>query len=171
MTNIVDPRDLGTMQDYQPPVGARARLRIFWLRMGFLVLPGLTGLILWLTIDLVSYASQRVSLDHVGEYCFARYTGRRSSFHPPTNPTKDCEGLKIRLRKDPRLWRYRLVKDTFVTFSYTSPADGKLHPGMLRRRLNDAGQLARAGDEIVIHASRLFAVTFTDWSSASATKE
>ena len=171
MTDIIDPRDLGTMQDYQPPVGTRARLRVFCLRMGFLALLGLTGFILWLAVDLICYASQRVILDHVGQYCFAQYKRRHKSLHPPTNPTEDCEGLKIRMRKDPRLWNYRLVKDTFVTFSYTSPADGRLHVGMLRRRLNDAGQPAKAGDEIVIHASRLFAVTFTDWSSASATKE
>lgn len=129
----------------------------------------LTGFSLWLVIARVCYVPEMVTLDHVAEYCFVDYKKTNMIFPRPTIMTEDCKGLTLRIRKGELSLNGRLLKDTFVAFHYASPADGMLHQGLLRRRLNDAGQLAKPGDEITVHVSRLFTAVFTDWSSASAT--
>lgn len=169
MTDLYRHRSLGGALDddrARPPFSWPATL----LQIGFLALLALTGWLLWLVVDLGAYSRQQVRITHVGTYCFLQYSGRKRPLFAPSlpKPTEDCEGLRNRQRRDPSLYRYRVVSDTFVTFTYVSPADNAPHPGMIRRRLNDAGQPAKAGDAIAVYASRLFAVIYTDWSSANA---
>lgn len=170
MTGLYRQRSLGsTLRDGQidrPLLPWRARL----LQIGFLAFLALTGWLLWLAVDLGFYIRQQVKITHIGTYCFLHYSGRHRPLFPRSlpKPTEDCDGLRNLQRNDPSLYRYRVVSDTFVTFTYLSPADEAPHPGMLRRSQNDTGQPARAGNEIVVYASRLFAATYTDWSSANA---
>ncbi|MDB5525657.1 MAG: hypothetical protein JWM58_3420 [Rhizobium sp.] len=159
-----------TYADDFPVLSPRPSFRVLCIRFSFAALLGLFGLILWLMVDIAFYARQEVRLDRVGQFCFIKYNAGRRTSRQVTNPTPDCEGLARQMRQQRLSSSYRLVKDNFIAFTYISPADGKPHIGMFRRSTNDAGQTAKRGDEIVIHASRLFAVTYTDWSSPSVYK-
>ncbi|CDZ60580.1 Hypothetical protein NGAL_HAMBI2605_10970 [Neorhizobium galegae bv. orientalis] len=119
----------------------------------------------WWVVRIALYSPQTVSIDRVDVLCSKRPLRRELPFRPPRQWSSDCDALRR------QFGRSDVSEDRFISFAYTSPADGKNYRGILQRSLNDRSQAARIGDRIEIEASRLMPETFTDWSSPSIAPE
>ncbi|CDZ28105.1 hypothetical protein F4V89_01510 [Neorhizobium galegae] len=119
----------------------------------------------WWIIRIALYAPQTVSIDRVDVLCSKRPPRRQIPFVTPARRWSwDCGALR-------RQFGSHVSEDTFISFTYTSPADNRSYRGTLQRSLNDRKLSARTGDRIEIEASRLMPETFTDWSSPSIAAE
>ncbi len=135
------------------------------IALGVLLLIVILVLVSWQTIRTLIYTSQTVSIDRVEVLCSKRPPRRLSWLHEPRQWHSDCPRLKKELGSS------RMSQETFLSFAYMSPADDKTYSGFLQRSRNDRNEPAKAGDLIVIEASRLRPGTFTDWASPSISPE
>jgi hypothetical protein len=119
----------------------------------------------WWVVRIALYTPQTVTVDRVEVLCSKQPPRRqRPFFETPRQWSPDCRALR-------RQFGSHVSEDTFVSFTYTSPADNRSYRGTLQRSRNDQNQPARTGDRIEIEASRLMPETFTDWSSPSIAAE
>ncbi len=118
----------------------------------------------WWVIRIALYVPQTVSIDRIDVLCSKRPSRRGHAFQPTRKWSSDCGALR-------RQFGSHVSEDTFVSFTYTSPADNRSYRGTLQRSRNDQNQPARTGDRIEIEVSRVMAETVTDWSNPSIAAE
>jgi len=68
--------------------------------------------------------------------------------------THDCPDVMGPGDPNERNPRIRISAGAFVTFHYLSPADGKMHLALLKRKLNDINRPVLVGDKIWVRLSR-----------------
>jgi hypothetical protein len=80
-----------------------------------------------------NYVSATVRISKVEHICYID-KGRRPG--DPPSPTAPCEVLQQEAERDGILEDLRIHQDTYISFNYTSPVDGEVHEGRLRRSPN-----------------------------------
>lgn len=157
--------------DDVPKTTMLGRLRAAWKIIAIFAVVGILALS---TVRFVLFQSQSVRVEKVEFLCYAKLVKRRSlPFEKvtATSPTSDCKAVKTFVDAQPqrsyvnphRYWQ--LVPGIYASFRYLSPADGIVHLGRIKRERNDEGRAIKVGDQIAIHASRLSAQSYTDFSS------
>jgi hypothetical protein len=81
-----------------------------------------------------NYVAATVRVSKVEHICYIDKGGRRPG--DPPSPTAPCEVLQQQAERDGILEDLRIHQDTYISFNYTSPADGEIHEGRLRRNSN-----------------------------------
>jgi hypothetical protein len=103
-------------------------------------------LFLWEPInDWRNFEPQTVEVTSVRSLCTAF-----DKASPVPREVGPCDGIKDKHGSDPTA---EIRQQTFVSFDYTSPADGKVHSAKMVRDKDDAGQPIHAGSRISVRLS------------------
>jgi hypothetical protein len=124
------------------PVVVRRRLR--WQYA--LIVIAAAILFLWEPIDnWLNFESQTIEVKTIESLCTAFDKGS-----PVPREVGPCDAIKSKHRSDTSM---EIRAQTFVSFDYTSPADGKVHTAKVVRDKDDAGQPVHAGSRITVRLS------------------
>lgn len=123
-----------------------ALLQVFRWQYGLIVL-AVAFLLFWDPINhWINYETMTVEVTAVKPLC-----GAFAKASPIPLEIDQCDAIRERHGSKPEV---DIRPRTFASFSYTSPADGKVHSASVIRDLNDAGKPIATGDRITIEASR-----------------
>lgn len=103
-------------------------------------------LFFWEPIDhWLNFETQTVEVTSVESLCTAFDKGS-----PVPREVGPCQAIKAKYASDATA---EIREQTFVSFDYTSPADGKIHSTKIVRDTDDAGQPIHAGSRITVRLS------------------
>jgi len=123
--------------------------RILRWQYGLILLAAVI-LFLWEPIhDWRNFEPQTVEVRSVQLLCVAFDKGS-----PVPREVGPCDAIKSEHGSDASV---EIREQTFVSFDYTSPADGKVHSTKIVRDKDDAGQPIHAGSRIKIRLSKIHA--------------
>lgn len=127
-----------------------------WLMKAGVFAAVLGGLFIYSSIDrAVNYKQVTARVTGVEEACYLKKV-ERGLRRKTTSTTKEgpCEVIRLVQQSKPDLQDFELVKVTYVSFEYRSPADGNTYGGRHKQSRHKDGRQIKPGDNLPVKAHK-----------------